>query len=476
MRRSLLATSAVFALTLGSPALALAPADVWASWSPWLEDQGFTTESAGEEDGVFVVRGLSKSDADGDTLVPIMRLMPEGDTVVVSWPEAITHSKESDGVLTLDATKMELRLDDASSPGVLGMVAGALTGDVGMELSVPGQDGEDAVMSAFIGGVAIDAPQGDSQDGAMVSTVFQSMDFAFEMPAPEGGTMSLTGENGPFEGRFEVSGLAALTAGDPIAAISQGTNLRMSGKHGAGTYTMVHPTEGSTQSWSDGAFGASLDRDGIAYNAEMNGVAMGGALPDGMGTFTATATQMAFGALFPLFAQGQNQPARFDLTIADLIVDAESVAIPAEMKAIFAEPMGIVLGVSAQVEMFQDLFPTSMDSEPESPETAGRVVSVDLETFDVSFAGSTATATGEAAVTGTTFADSQPGPAKGTLSLGNIAAAMDVLQDAGLLDGQTRGMAEGMLRGFAKPGEVDPLTYELETDDWVGFSVNGNRL
>jgi hypothetical protein len=474
MRRTLLATTTALALVSTSPAFALTPDDVWAAWSPWLEAEGYTPTSTMSEGGGIVVLGLTKTDETGVFLAPTMRLMPDGDSVVVSLPDPITFTGADSARMALDASQMELRLDDAANPGALGAVAGVLTGDLALELS--DTSGDEAMSGSFaLQGVSIEAPEGDGNDGAEVTTAFQSMRFTFDLPAPEG-RMQVAGENGAFEGVFAVEGLEALAGADPVAAISQGTNLRAVGTHGAGTYTIVHPTEGANQSWSDGAFEASLDRSGVAYDTAMNGVAMDGALPDGMGTFAATASQMAFGVAMPLFAQGEEQPARMDLTIADLVVDAAGTNLPPEMKAMFAEPMGVVLAVTAQVDLFRDLFPVSMAADPENPETAGRVTSATLEKLDVSFAGSTAQATGETMVDGSNFADSKPGQAKGNVTLGNVVSAMDVLEGAGVIDESVRGMAEGMLRGFAKPGETDTLTYDLETDDWVGFSVNGTRF
>jgi hypothetical protein len=220
-----------------------------------------------------------------------------------------------------------------------------------------------------------------------------------------------------------------------------------------------------------------LDRDGISYDYDTNAMSMsvtgdGGDMPNLNFKMDKATGQM----IIPLFAKSQEQSANITTRLDNLTFEAAGTQVPQEAKPFFGKVYNIDISMSAGLKLIEDLWPKNMndDIEARAP-NAGQLTSAKLDKFYISMGETELDAQGQMNFTGTNFEDTMPSNGEVTVSLTQAFSLLQELVSNGTIAPEEAGMAEMMLRGMAKPGEVDPLTYTIKVDN-ERLTINGNPM
>lgn len=463
----LLSTTALM-MTLATASHALTPAEVWETWEPMVMMTNPTDINVVQTPSGLVIENMTWSEGSEALMIPQMNILQEGTDVYVTFPSPIMFSApDGTGSITINNP---LKLMDAEQAGMFGNMAAAWNGSITGTIT---DTTENFAAQMAFNNMVLQAPEGQPDGSAMM--VFNAGPM----------TMSAEGANGErfsfnstwSKSTVKTSNAALLHAGDPIAAIAQGTNIGIETKQGPGTYTLISPMDDMniSSSWGNGQGQAGIDRQGAYYTFAMDGMSsmMQSNDPD-MPNVT-TKTDKAAGSLsIPLFASNQDQNAVFNIFLENFQAEMASMpGVPAAALELLNEPMTLKLESSATVMLTDDVWPSSM-MDQEAPITAGTLKSVQIDDITLSIGDTTVNGVGALMMAGSTFATLMPAMGEGTVTLTGAAPFLQKLVNAELITDQDRGMAEMMMRGFAKPGEVDPLSYTLKLLQTGEITINGN--
>lgn len=466
-----LLTSTAILLALTSAAQALTPQEVWDQWKPIVMMTEPTTLTETQTEGALVVENITWEENGNLITLPQIVFQPNGNNVTVTVPQPMTivSTAGESGQLSINGP---LLLSDAAMPGVFGSMAASWNGSMAGTMTIPA---EGMVASMMFNDMVIDAPAGNS-DGSATLTFDAGM---MEMDGTQEGMSEpfLEFYSAWSKSLVTVSDAASLYMGDPVRAISQGTNIDVTSSQGEGRYSLTIPGEGQSAAsqWSDATGTMRLDREGFFYEFMM-GPMMSTMISDDpdMPTMQSSTQGMSGAFKMPLFATQGTQDIILKLNMDTFQIQADSLPdVPQEAMALVQEPMMLNLDVSAQMRLNEDLWPTSMAQEP-NPAMAGTIESVSINTLDVSIGETRAQGVGALMVMGDTFMNMMPAMGEGTVTLTGVPSLLTKATNAGLMTPQDRSMAEMMLRGFAKPGETDPLSYTIQMLQNGQMTVNGN--
>jgi len=503
MRPFFLAGSTALALTLALPSYALTPEELWAQWSASLQAQGVEVpaDTAPDADGVLTITDLTTdTGTDGTLRIPELRLVPQGDAVQVQMPRPLEASGADGSTITIDLSGIDAVVGDAEQPGILGDFTLTATGTASIKGHIQKKAGNDTE--------ATDDPAATEADDMGAEHEVVPVDITFEGQAQgieveigttndagdsqatlsmAGGTLRAEGsniqgapfsmavENGPALTTLAIEGMEQGWWADPIAAISAGSNIHLTMAQESGSYAVKNGDEDTWTRWTRADVQMGIDRTGFHYGAEVGDLESGGTLPDS-GSFGMTAARMAFTMAMPLFASERAQTGAFSMLFADARLTASIPDAPAEVADLLKDPIQAEIAATADIELDQDLWPTAMDAQPTDAGEHMRITNIHLDKGLVEAGGAKATATGTMELVGPNVSQSVPGVGEAEVVLHGAEALLDRIAAMGLIDAAQRAQTSMVLRGLAKPGDTDPLTYDIVQSASGELTINGNPM
>lgn len=481
-----IATSAAALMLSTSSLYALNAQQVWMFTQPALVDAGFDLENAEitqTQDGIEIKNLDLDSDTPGEFFkIPQLNIKNVGDGVEIKVPKVIEGKASNGEEVMIDMSKMTLSAADVQGFTMIGPFTGKITGPLSLSFKETNPASDTAsTMNMSLSELFIEIPpaQANGTSTAQIETGFAKMTYEGAM---EYGTQGqFTSEYGPSKTSIEVSDVALFwTRMDPIAAISQGANVTIDIEQDAGQYAMRttgKKTMNMAANWDAAQAMMELNRSGLSYDYDTNGMNM---LVQGDGEEVPNLNfkmGQATGQIkIPLFANAQEQQANITTRIEDLVFSADGTQVPKEVQPFLGKTLNIDISAKAGLKITDDLWPTSMDDNIESrAPSAGQLTSVVLDKFFLSMGETSLNAQGAFNFTGENFENTAPENGEVVITATQILTLLKELAANGTIPPQEAGMAEMMLRGMAKPGEVDPLTYTIKLGQ-ESITINGNPL
>lgn len=479
-------TSATALMLSTSSLYALNAQQVWMITQPALVDAGFDMENAQitqTPSGIEITNlDLNKSSPEEFFKIPALNINNVGDGVEITIPQKISGKAPNGEEIMIDLSQVTLFAEDVQGFTMIGPFSGKIEGP--LSFAFKNTDSSTNTVSTMNVNMAdfmvdIPAPTADGSSVARIETGFTKATYNGEMDP--GTTGQFISEYGPSTTEITVTDIATFwTSMDPIAAISQGANVMIDIEQDAGQYalqTTGQEAMSMAATWEAAKGFLKLDRDGISYDYDTNAMSMsvtgdGGDMPNLNFKMDKATGQM----IIPLFAKSQEQSANITTRLDNLTFEAAGTQVPQEAKPFFGKVYNIDISMSAGLKLIEDLWPKNMndDIEARAP-NAGQLTSAKLDKFYISMGETELDAQGQMNFTGTNFEDTMPSNGEVTVSLTQAFSLLQELVSNGTIAPEEAGMAEMMLRGMAKPGEVDPLTYTIKVDN-ERLTINGNPM
>lgn len=497
MRPFFLAGSTALALTLALPSHALTPEALWAQWSASLKAQGMEvpTDAAPDADGVLAITDLTTATGtDGTLRIPELRLVPQGEAVQVQMPRPLEASDADGSTTTIDLSGIDAVVGDAEQPGILGAFTLTATGAASIKGHLQKEAADDTVATdtddtaegadalpvdiTFEGqarGIEVEIGTTNDAGDSQATLSMAGGTLRAEGRNVQGAPFSMTVENGPALTTLAIEGMEQGWWADPIAAISAGSNIQLTFAQESGSYAVKNGAEDTWTRWTRADVQMGIDRTGFHYGAEVGDLESGGTLPDS-GSFGMTAARMAFTMAMPLFASERAQTGAFSMLFADARLIASIPDAPAEVAELLKDPIQAEIAATADIELDQDLWPTAMDAKPTDAGQHMRITNIHLDKGLVEAGGAKATATGTMELVGPNVSQSLPGAGEAEVVLHGAEGLLDRIAALGLIDAAQRAQTSMVLRGLAKPGDTDPLTYDIVQNASGELTINGNPM
>lgn len=492
----------------GSAAFADVTAEqVWADWRGYMSDAGYTVDATESRSGdTLTVSGLTmtmqipEDDAAVTMTMGDMDFIDNGDgTVSIAIPPELPisisvggpDSEEADIGLTYASQALEITVSGDPSDLTYDYSAQMLRISLA-ELVVEGEAvdlaefGTASLELADLSGATRMQVSDDlrrSEQKVTTGAVAYLMDFS----DPEGG-----------DGRFVMRGGAdGLDFGGvfslpPDMDTSEMARMLENGFAFDGTFSFTNGSsefnfkeddevvQGSSRS-ETGALRVAMDRSGLAYSGNAEGVDMRMAGADIPFPIELAVRESGFNIRMPLMASDAQQPFELGLTLADFTMSDMIWGVFDPAGQLPRDPATVAIDLAGTVKLFFDLLdPEQMEALETGETVPGELDALDINSLTVRAAGAELTGSGAFTFDNTdlTTFDGMPAPTgKANLMLKGGNALLDKLVAMGLLP-EDEAMGVRMMMGlFAVPGEGDDtLTSTIEVQGNGQILANGQRI
>lgn len=484
MRARSLAALTALSFGFSMPSYALEPDALWQQWSAWLETQeGVSIGAQNRTDTGWAIEDITLTrarDAGRDSSVTIPSLMLDSDdgAVVVTAPDGMTvtgtdDTSLPDTTLVVDLSDATATFTDATNPGLLGMLAMAAEGRVGVTTLQEEGTNPSPSTQAELTGLSLTLPGGSFDGNAQATLTVDSVTMA---QGEQGEAVVVRSEAEGVEAILNLSNIQHFHAGDPIAAIAQGSDLHLSYAQDRGTYALKDTTQDSWNRWNDLHLTFDIDREGLRTSSTLNGVEMGGNTTHegGSGAFGAAADRLHSSVSVPLFAKDAPQTASVLLDTEGLTISGQGNTFNEALQDTLQEPSNASIDAQASLTLDGDLWPASRDAEPDMSGIRIHTVRVPKATLDA--------LGGMIALDGTLrFGDqpllsSTPTSGEALVTITQADVLLDGLETLQIIDPAQRAQAELLLRAFALPDQPEPATYTIKLTEDGTTTINDNPL